>query len=224
MAEKAGEAVPRVLILGDSSYNQPSQQMAKFLKGKVEIVFPPIKPGEARNSSTGLVNLDVLMGEGKWDLICFNFGLGDLIHRAPGMKSFRVMSSEAGGVRTTDPKQYAKNLTELIKRLKATGAKLVWASTTPIRKDLNGLFEIGSETKYNAIAAKVMAANRVPVIDMHSKMVTLLEAVKPQRDEPFSFGKAISIHPPLVVAICRKLALPVPPEAAKQPEPRGKRK
>lgn len=211
----AEQAVPRVLILGDSSYRQPAQQAAKLLKGKAEIIFPAMKPGEVRNSTMALVNLDVLLGEEKWDLIHVNFGLGDLIHRAPGMKSFRVMSGAAGGVRATDPSLYEKNLTELVKRLKATGAKLVWASTTPIRRDANGLFEIDSETEYNAIAAKVMAANKVPVNDMHGAVVTLLETVNPGGGEPFSFGKTVSIHPPLVAAICRELALPVPPDAAK---------
>ena len=55
----------------------------------------------------------------KWDLIHFNCGLGDLIHRAPGMKAFRVMPIHVGGIRNTPKDQYAKNLDTLVKELKA---------------------------------------------------------------------------------------------------------
>ena len=41
------------------------------------------------------------------------------------------------------PEQYEKNLRELVKRLKATGAKLVWASTTPIRHSSTQRFRDG---------------------------------------------------------------------------------
>lgn len=208
----AAAAPPRVLILGDSTYRQPAQQAATLLKGQAEIVCP--NSPEVFNTTTALAGIDGILGDGKWDLIHFNYGLGDLIHRAPGMKSFRTMSKEVGGIRTTSPDDYEANLTALVKRLRATGAKLVWASTTPIRSDANGLFEPGSEIEYNAIAAKVMAANRVPVSDMHGAVSSLIAATKPAGGEPFQFAR-VSIHPPLLAAICQQLSLPIPNGEAK---------
>ena len=216
----ASAAPPRVLILGDRIYRQPAQQAATLLKGKAEIVCP--NTPEVFNTTTALAGIDGILGEGKWDLIHFNFGLGDLVHRAPGMKSFRAMSREAGGIRATSPADYEANLTALVKRLQATGAKLVWASTTPIRSDANGLFEPGSEIESNAIAARVMAANRVPTNDMHSAVSTLIAATKPGGGEPFQFGR-LAIHQPLIATICTTLSIPIPTEDTNPAEPGGKK-
>lgn len=209
---------PRVLILGDSVYQNPAQHATKLLQGKAVIVRAD-QSGEAFNTTTALANLDELLGPEKWDLIHFNYGLGDLVHRAPGMKSFRSMPVRSGGIRATSPADYEKNLTEIVKRLKATGAKLIWASTTPITGDGLGIYEIGSELEYNAIAAKIMTANQIPVNDMHATICAMLEPTKNGGSHPTNFGR-ISIHPPLIAAICRELAIPVPPEAVAPPAQR----
>ena len=41
---------PRVLILGDRVYQQPARDAAKELKGRVEVVFATIQPGEVRHT------------------------------------------------------------------------------------------------------------------------------------------------------------------------------
>ena len=61
------------------------------------------------------VTLSLLKGGRKWDLIHFNCGLGDLIHRMPKINSFRVMPRHAGGIRTTSAKNYKNNLNLLPK-------------------------------------------------------------------------------------------------------------
>ncbi len=202
------ELLPRVLLLGDVVYQEPAKEAAKELAGKVEIVFTPIQPGEVRNTTTALENLDHLLGKGKWDLIHFNFGLGDLIYRAPNMKSFRVLPIEAGGGHTTSPEQYENNLRDLTKRLKATGAKLVWASTTPIRHSSTNVFELGSEIKYNAIAAKVMTQEQVAINDMCGQVKLLINMTKPASHgaDPFDFDKK-PLHPLIVQSILKELEL-----------------
>ena len=193
---------PRVLILGDSVYQQPVGAVTKELAGKAEISRPTLKSGEMFSSTTLLANLDELLGTGKWDLILFNAGVGDLIHRAPGMEAFRVMPVAQGGVRNTSDEQYAKNLTALVDRLKATRAKLVWASTTPVKDSL--VFIPGSEIGTNAIAAKVMASQRIPILDMHAHD---LHPRAPQWD---AFGSnKILIHEPIVELIRKQLSLPL---------------
>lgn len=194
----AEKALPRVLILGDQIYQQPAADLNKELKGKAEIHYPRLEPGVVWNSATALELLDQQLGEGQWDLIHFNCGLGDLIHRVPGVKAFRVMPRHAGGIRTTAPGQYEKNLHALVARLKATGAKLVWASTTPIRHSSTNVFEKGAEIEYNALAAKVMAKHGIPTNDMYTFVKGLIDMNKPAGHgaDPFFFDRK-PIHPPL---------------------------
>lgn len=199
---KAEQSLPRVLILGDPIYQQISGSLTKEVKGQWEVVVPRFEPGEVFNSTTLLEKLDELLGEKKWDVIHFNVGLGDLVHRAPGMKSFRVFPRHAGGVRTTPPVRYEQNLQELVKRLKATGAKVIWASTTPIRHSSTDVFELGSEIKYNEIAAKVMKAHGVPINDMYGFVLKLIDMDKPASHgaDPFFFDRK-PIHPPVLDAV-----------------------
>ena len=207
----AEEALPRVLILGDSIYSQPVQLVQKELKGHVEVVVPKTEPGVVRNTTYTLAHLDALLGEGEWDLIHFNCGLGDLVYRAPNMKAFRVLPQPVGGVRATNPVDYEKNLNELVMRLKATGAKLVWASTTPIRHSTTEVFELESEIEYNAIAARIMASHGIPINDMYTYVRDLIDMNKPAGHgaDPFTTDKK-PIHEPIVQGILRGLEMPDP--------------
>lgn len=202
LAQPQAKPLPRILIIGDVIYQEPAATISKELKGRVEVVRPVLNSHEVLNSTTALANLDFLLGTGKWDLIHFNVGLGDLIYRAPGMKSFRVMPIASGGVRTTDPKLYESNLRELVKRLKATGAKLVWASTTPIRTSTTNVFSLGSEIEYNSIAAKIMTEHGIPLNDMYAHAKSLMDMNKPGAHgvDPFFFD-AKPIHEPILKLI-----------------------
>ncbi|MGD1979025.1 MAG: SGNH/GDSL hydrolase family protein [Akkermansiaceae bacterium] len=206
-----GAELPRVLVLGDSVYREVVSGGKALVQGRVQIEFPTLPEGEVFHSENLLRNLDQLLGEGNWDLIHFNVGLGDLIHRAPGMKSFRVMPRYAGGVRATSPDDYEKNLRAIVTRLKKTGAKLIWGTTTPIRSNPSDLFEMGSEVKYNEIAARIMAEEKVKVNDMYSFVVGLIDMSKPapHAADPFSFDRK-PIFPPVVRSILRELNLLTP--------------
>ena len=60
---------------------------------------------------------------------------------------------------------YEKNLTTLVEQLKATGAKLIWCSTTPVQEGSDGRTG-GSEKQYNEAAARVMKATGIPTDDL----------------------------------------------------------
>ena len=113
---------PQVLIIGDSIYNGPSRTIANELKDKVKVSY--VKYG-SWDSSTALANFDQLLEGKKWDLIHFNYGLNDIMYKDPSVKKHIIpMHKDVGGIRVCSEKQYEQNLTELVKRLKATGAKL----------------------------------------------------------------------------------------------------
>lgn len=204
----AEKKIPRVLILGDSVYQQPSSGAASILQGRVEVAYRAIPPGAVRYTGLALLKLDEWLGDESWDLIHFNFGFGDLIHRAPGMETFRVMPRLAGGVRTTSPADYEKNLREIVRRLKKTGARLIWANTTPIRSSTTDVFELGSEVKYNEIAAAIMAEEKIPVNDMYSYALGILDMDRPGSHgvDPFFFDRK-PMYPPIVRKVLEELNL-----------------
>ncbi|MCA9245550.1 MAG: SGNH/GDSL hydrolase family protein [Planctomycetales bacterium] len=203
---QAEDALPRVLILGDSVYRQPAADAAKELKGRVHVVYVSTQSGEVFNTTSALERLDALLGERTWDVIHFNVGLGDLVYRAPAMRSFRILPIHAGGVRANSPEQYERNLRELVARFKATGAKLIWASTTPIRHSSSNVFEMQSEVQYNAIAANVMADEHVRVNDMYAYLFEKMDMSRPASHgaDPFFFDR-IPLQPPIVQSILDEL-------------------
>jgi len=205
---QAQEQLPRVLIIGDDMYNQSARSVVQELKDKANVVHVKAKQGAVLNSTYVLENLDEILGQQPWDVIYFNVGLGDLIYRAPNMESFRVMPIHAGGVRATSPDKYEENLRALVQRLKQTNAKLIWASTTPIRASGPNVFELGSEIEYNRIAAEVMAEAGVAISDMYSHMVQVIDMDKPasHNADPFDTDKK-PIHEPIVESVLRALGL-----------------
>ena len=202
----ADEQLPRVLIIGDRIYQQPAGEVKKELKARADVVFATLGPDEVRNSETLLHDLERLLGDGPWDLIHFNVGLGDLVYRAPGMKSFRVLPRQVGGVRCTSVEQYEKNLRQLCERLLATEARLVWASTTPIRHSSTNVFELGSEVTYNKAARRVMTEKGIPVNDMYDFVRDLIDMDRPASHgaDPFFFDRK-PIHSPIVKVIQAEL-------------------
>ncbi len=198
----AEENLPRVLIIGDSIYNTPSRSAAEELKGRVEIVWK--YEVSSFHSGSALEHFDELLGDTKWDLVHFNFGLTDLMYRDPNTKTIRAMSKEAGGVRVTSPALYEQHLRQLVTRFQATGAKLVWASTTPIKTDYNGVLDSGSEIEYNRIAAQIMKEKGVAINDMHAYINASEVALK--SNNPLSFNRH-PLHPPIVQSITTILKL-----------------
>lgn len=210
-----------MLVIGDSIYRETTRSVAAELKETANVVNATWPIGTVANSTTALENLDHLLGRldrnGKpiheeqwptWDLIHVNVGLGDLIYRTPNMESFRVLPIHAGGVLATEQSQYEKNLDELIVKLKATGAKIVWASTTPIRFSRSNVFKIGSEVEYNLIADSVMKKHQVPINDMYTYVRSVINMDKPAGHgaDPFDFDKQ-PIHGPIVEVIARELGI-----------------
>ncbi len=161
-------ALPRVLIIGDSvsiGYTLPTRTL---LTGKANVHRPA---GNCSSAGNGLRNLKTWLGDKKWDVIHFNFGL----HDAKQLPE---------GIRHADLDVYEKNLREIVKQLKATGAKLIWATTTPVPN--GGILapdrRFDSVDKYNAVAKKVMEENGVAIDDLNTAITPHLEAMQKKMD------------------------------------------
>ena len=143
---KDDPTLPRLLIIGDSISRGYTLAVRRELAGKVNVHRAPANCGPTRS---GLKNLDVWLGDGKWDLITWNFGIHD---------------------RKTDPKTYKQNLEVLLTKLKKTGAKLVWVRTTPAPPSgiNNEEYNDAQCDQVNRIADEVMKGNAIPEVDLFS--------------------------------------------------------
>ena len=160
----AGAERPRVLIIGDSISHGYTPFVRAALSNGMEIVHAP---GNNAATATGLKHIDRWLGDKKWDVIHFNFGLHDMkyIDPATAEKDVADMSSVSKGTQWVPVEQYEPNLRALVQRMTTTGAKLVWCSTTPVPEGVNGRVP-GDEVKYNVAALRVMRAEGVPVNDL----------------------------------------------------------
>ena len=150
-------ALPRVLLIGDSISIGYTPFVRESLKGIANVHRIPANGGD---TNRGLANIDAWLGDGKWDVIHFNWGLHDL-------KRVKDGQLDASMERAVTPEDYRANLTRLTERLKATGARLIWADTTPVPEGSNGRIP-GDEVMYNTIAAEVMAPLGIQRNDLHT--------------------------------------------------------
>jgi acyl-CoA thioesterase-1 len=135
--------LPNVLLLGDAVSISYTSSITRLLAGQANVTRPLRgKSAEScRGTDHGRENLQRWLGKTKWDVIHFNFGLDDLKQQAT-------------------PETYAKNLEIIAKKLKATGAHLIFSNTTPTPEK--------KVIVYNAKAAKVMEKLDIEVNDMHA--------------------------------------------------------
>jgi acyl-CoA thioesterase-1 len=163
-------ALPNVLILGDSISIGYTRDVRALLAGQAN-VFRPIsadgKNAENCNGTTkGVKSIDRWLGETKWAVIHFNFGLHDLKHVAKAGED--TASSRPADPRQATVEQYVENLEFIVGKLEATGARLVFATTTPVAPGTtNPLREPEAPRRYNAAALEVMTRRRIRVNDLY---------------------------------------------------------
>ncbi len=170
----------RVLIIGDSisiGYFKPLQ---KLLEGKAVVEH---NAGNAADTANGLANLDKWLGDTRWDVIHFNHGLHDLKYVDEQGRNTAVEK----GKQKIPIDQYEKNLDELVTRLKKTGAKLIFATTTPV-PDGTGFRVKGDAQKYNVAARRVMKKHGVTINDLYSFALPRLGEI--QRPQNVHFTEA----------------------------------
>jgi len=143
---KDDPALPRLLIIGDSISRGYTLATRHILAGKVNVHRAPENCGPTAN---GLKKINIWLGGGKWDVITWNFGIHD---------------------RNTAPSTYRTNLEALLKRLRQTGAKVIWVRTTPAPPSgtNNEKFSDAQCDRLNAVADDVMKANHISEVDLYT--------------------------------------------------------
>ena len=177
--------LPNVLILGDSISIGYTPFVQEMLKGKANVFRPMLENGKPENcagTTKGVENVErwlnssgntgVTNSESRWDIIHFNFGLHDIKHVDPvtGENSQNPKHPQQANRR-----QYKKNMEIIVEKLKATGAKLIFATTTPYPNVVEGpLRKPGMPQKYNRVAVKIMNKNGILINNLHAFMVPRL--------------------------------------------------
>lgn len=173
--------LPRVLLMGDSVSIAYALEVRKLLAGVANVHRVPANCGSTKTAlgSYGLVRWLPDQKE-KWNVIHFNHGLHDLSYRFADDRDKNDKGEYAsptnGEHQNLPPDEYEKNLRQIIARLKQTGAKLIFASTTPVPESDAAKYVKDSELPYNEIAKKVMTDEGVTWNDLWS-------LVKPRQAE-----------------------------------------
>lgn len=188
--------LPRVLLIGDSisiGYTVPVQQL---LKGKANVHRPPTNCGP---TTRGLAEIEKWLGDGKWDVIHFNWGLHDLKYMGSNGENL-ADPAETGSHQQVPPKEYEANLKKLVARLKQTGARLIWRSTTPVPQGAKGRV-VGDAEKYNAIAAKIMNENQIAIDDQYAFALPRLNEIQLKANVHFTADGSRELAKQTVAAI-----------------------
>ena len=171
LGNRANAALPRVLLIGDSISQGYTGATRKKLAGKAEVHRVPANCGSTVRS---LKSIDDWLGDERWDVIHFNWGIHDVIvldvTKNPVTKKPVQLA--------TPIDEYEKNLVKLVRRLKRTGATLIWCSTTPAGDGLIKHHRNEDVVAYNAVAKKIMDAEKIAVDDLHAFALPKLREIQ----------------------------------------------
>ena len=171
----------RVLVLGDSISIGYDTRVRNQLADEAKVVRPTNANGSAENcegTTKGVANIDrwLDLDGGNWDVIHFNFGLHDLKRVDPDTGR---NSNNAGDPYQASPEVYESQLREIVRKLEATGAELVFATTTPVPPGgVRPYRDVGDPQTYNDVARRVMAEHDIPVNDLYAAALARLDEIQ----------------------------------------------
>ena len=146
-------SLPRVLLIGDSIVRDYYPEVEKRLAGKAFV--GRLATSRFVADAVLLKEIETVLGGTKFDVIVFNNGMHGWQH------------SEA---------EYRKAFPKLIKAIRAHApkAKLLWATTTPLRNGKDVTYDTKAEysderiAARNAVAAEIVAAQKIPTVDLNA--------------------------------------------------------
>ena len=162
------EGLPNVLLIGDSISIGYTLETRKLMAGKANVYRPILggqdKPWNCGHTGSILSGLNRMLAGPKWDVIHFNTGLHDLkrINRKGGK------SDDPSIPPVFSIEQYRKGLEKIVQRLKATGATVIFATTTPYPDGVYPCRIPEDAVAYNSVALEVMKKHGVAVNDLYA--------------------------------------------------------
>ena len=163
----------RILIIGDSISIGYTPFVKENLANKADVFH---NPGNAQHTGTGLEKIDEWIGNEKWDIVQFNWGLWDLCYRHPDSKVYGNRDKENGKI-TYALDEYASNLDSIVTILQTkTEAKLIFVTTTYVPENEAGRFQ-NDAIRYNDAAKKIMKNHSVIVNDIYEESIPIHQEV-----------------------------------------------
>ncbi len=148
-------ALPRVLIVGDSISIGYTPRVRRLLDGKANVHRPATN---CRWSAYGAEHIAEWVGDSKWDVIHFNFGLWDWYGWSQEPKA--------------TPESYGKSLDAIVRSLKKTQARLIFGMTTPPcvgpERKVKIVITEARAKEFNDAATAVMKKHGVPINDLYA--------------------------------------------------------
>ncbi|QDV81120.1 SGNH/GDSL hydrolase family protein [Planctomycetes bacterium TBK1r] len=144
--------LPNVLLIGDSISIGYMVAARAAMQGKANVFRPPTNCGP---TTRGLDQIDQWLGDRKWDVVHWNFGLHDLKYMGPKGQNLADPKAE-GSHRQVPIDEYQSNIETLARRIKQQAKLVIWRETTPVPEGAAGRV-VGDSVKYNAAAAKAIA-------------------------------------------------------------------
>jgi lysophospholipase L1-like esterase len=177
----AADELPRVLLLGDSisiGYTPYVQQMLR----DEAVVIRPMRSETAAENCSGTtyggehVERWLKLGGGRWDVIHFNFGLHDLKRVDP---QSGAPSDNPQHPRQAELDKYEAQLRTIVEKLQATGATLIFATTTPVPEGrVRPHRDVEDPPRYNEAALRVMKQYKVAINDLYGFALPRLEQIQ----------------------------------------------
>lgn len=151
--------LPRVLIVGDSISIGYTPRVRRLLKGVANVHRPKTN---CRWSAYGDKHIEEWVGDSKWDVIHFNFGLWDWYGWRQETKA--------------TPESYGKSLESIIKKIrKKSSAKLIFGITTPpcVTAERNAHIVVSGDRaqEFNKAARAVMEKHKVGVNNLYDPII-----------------------------------------------------
>jgi len=161
-----------ILIIGDSISMGYTPFLKEILAEKANVWHPD---ENCEGTTRGVLKIDEWVGKTKWEVIHFNFGLHDLKH-------VNALTG-ANSTKPEDPlqadvKQYSENLKIIVSRLKNTGARLIFATTTPVPEKSSPLREPAQVLIYNKAALKIMRRENIEIDDLYGFILPKLKELQ----------------------------------------------
>lgn len=165
--------LPRVLLIGDSISIGYTVPVRELLEGKANVHRPLTNCGP---TTRGLQHIETWLGKGQWDVIHFNWGLHDLKYMGPRQQNL-ADPADPDSRPQVPIEEYEANLRKLVSRLRQTGAKLIWRSTTPVPEGAKGRV-VGDAVRYNEVAQKIMMEHDIPTDDQYTFALERLKDIQ----------------------------------------------
>ena len=192
--------LPRVLIIGDSISIGYTLPVREILKGIANVYRPPVN---CASTNHGVNGIEDWLGDKKWDVIHFNWGLHDLKYMGPNGENLANPELESSK-QQVPINDYVTNLVRLVERLKETNAKLIWRNTTPVPNGAKGRV-VGDSKKYNDAAQEVMSKYSIDTNDLYDFAKNNWEKVGRKADVHFTSEGSKALAKLVAQSIKKKL-------------------